>query len=58
MHIPEALQLFDIPKTQVAVSDVIYKEIRPMSQVTDGSPIKFRINSSNFVDYIDLKGSQ
>ena len=56
--IPEALQLFNLPKTQVAVSDVIYQEIRPMSQVTDGSPIEFRINSSNSVDYIDLKGLQ
>lgn len=56
--IPEALQLFDLPKTQVAVSDVMYQEIRPISQVTDGSPIEFRINSSNSADYIDLKGSQ
>ena len=56
--IPEQLQLFDLPKTQVAVSDVVYQEIRPLSQVTDGSPIEFRINSSNSVDYIDLKGSQ
>lgn len=56
--IPEALQLFDLPKTQVAVSDVTYQEIRPSSQVTDGSPIEFRINSSNSVEYIDLKGSQ
>ena len=56
--IPESLQLFDVPKTQVAVSDVIYQEIRPTSQVSDGSPIEFRINSSNSMDYIDLKGSQ
>ena len=56
--IPESLQLFDWPKTQVALSDVIYQEIRPSSQVSDGSLIEFRINSSNLVDYIDLKGSQ
>ena len=56
--IAEGLQLFDLPKLQVAVSDIFYQEIRPMSQVTDGSPIEFRIHSSNSVDFIDLKGSQ
>lgn len=56
--IPMGLQLFDLPPTQVAVNNVIYQEIRPSSQVTDGSPIEFRINSSNSIEYIDLKGSQ
>ena len=35
--IPEPLQIFDLPKTNCAVSDVLYEEIRPVSQVTDSS---------------------
>jgi hypothetical protein len=56
--VPSGLQLFDLPPTQVAVNNVTYQEIRPSSQVTDGSPIEFVINTNNSVEYIDLKGSQ
>ena len=56
--IPEPLQIFDLPKTNCAVSDVLYEEIRPVSQVTDSSLIEFRINSSNSSSYIDLQGTQ
>lgn len=56
--VPSGLQLFDLPPTQVGVNNVTYQEIRPSSQVTDGGPIEFVINTNNSVEYIDLKGSQ
>ena len=56
--IPSELGLFDLPKTQVGVNDIYYTEIRPISQVTDDSPVEFNVNGSNSVDYLDLKGSQ
>ena len=56
--IPSELGLFDLPETQVGVQDIYYVEIRPLSQVTQDSPIEFNINTSNSADYLDLKGSQ
>jgi hypothetical protein len=56
--IPGELALFDLPPTQVAVSDVYFQEIRPISQVSEGSPIEFKINGQNSMDYLDLKESQ
>ncbi len=55
---PTELALFDLPPTQVAVSDIYYQEIRPVSQVSGDAPIEFRISGQNSVDYLDLKGSQ
>ena len=55
--IQDPLQLFDLPKTQVAISDVIYHEIRPTSQVSDGSFIQFELNSGSSVNNIDLRNS-
>jgi hypothetical protein len=56
--IPGELSLVDLPPTQVAVSEVYYQEIRPISQVSEGSPIEFKINRQNSMDYLDLKESQ
>ncbi|KAH3795133.1 hypothetical protein DPMN_148680 [Dreissena polymorpha] len=42
--IPESLQLFDLPPTQVAVDNVYYQEVRPSSQVSENTPIEFRIS--------------
>jgi hypothetical protein len=56
--IPEKLALFDLPPTQVAVNDIYYQEIRPLSQVADDTPIEFQISGQNSMDYLDLKGTQ
>ncbi|MES9880032.1 MAG: hypothetical protein ABW185_04040 [Sedimenticola sp.] len=56
--VPSELALFDLPPTQVGVTDVYYEEVRPISQVTGDSPIEFRVSGQNSMDYIDLKGSQ
>lgn len=55
---PSELALFDLPPTQVAVSDIYFQEIRPMSQVSGDAPIEFRISGQNSMDYLDLKGCQ
>jgi hypothetical protein len=55
---PSELALFDLPPTQVAVSDVYHQEIRPISQVSGDSPIEFKISGQNSMDYLDLKNSQ
>lgn len=54
---PSELALFDLPPTQVAVSDIHYQEIRPLSQISGDSPIEFLINGQNSQDYLDLKGT-
>ncbi len=56
--VPSELALFDLPPTQVGVTDVYYEEVRPISQVTGDSPIEFRVSGQNSMDYLDLKGSQ
>lgn len=56
--VPNELLLFDLPPTQVAVSDVHYQEIRPLSQVSDDTPIEFQISGQNSMDYLDLRGTQ
>lgn len=56
--IPKPLALFDLPPTQVAISDVYYEEIRPVSQVTSDGPIEFTISNQNSMDYLDLSGCQ
>jgi len=55
---PSELSLFDLPPTQVAVSDIYFQEIRPLSQVSGDAPIEFRVSGQNSMDYLDLKGSQ
>ena len=56
--VPSELGLFDLPPTQVGVTNVYYDEVRPISQVSGDSPIEFRISGQNSMDYLDLKGSQ
>lgn len=56
--VPNELLLFDLPPTQVAVNDVHYQEIRPISQVSDDTPIEFQISGQNSMDYLDLKDTQ
>ena len=52
------LTLFDLPPTEVSVSDAYYEEIRPLSQVSGEAPIEFRVSGQNSMDYIDLKSTQ
>ena len=54
---PSELALFDLPPTQVAVSDIHYQEVLPISQISGDSPIEFHINGQNSQDYLDLKGT-
>ena len=56
--VPDNLFLFDLPPTQVAVNDVYYQEVRPLSQISEETPIEFRISGQNAMDYLDLKGTQ
>ena len=56
--LPSQLSLFDLPHTQVAVSDTYYQEIRPVSQISNDAPLEFHIAASNNLDYLDLSGSQ
>lgn len=56
--VPDELLLFDLPPTQVAVNDVYYQEIRPLSQVSYDTPIEFQISGQNSMDYLDLRGTQ
>ncbi|KAK3086425.1 hypothetical protein FSP39_018310 [Pinctada imbricata] len=52
---PSQLALFDIPPTQTAVENVYYQDIRPISQISDTSPIEFQLSGQNGMEYIDLK---
>ncbi len=54
---PAELSLFELPPTQVAVSDATFQEIRPLSQLSGDVPIEFRISAANSLDYLDLNGS-
>ena len=56
--IPDDLSMLDLPPTQVAVNDVYYQEVRPVSQVSEDTPIEFRISGQNAMNYLDLKGTQ
>ena len=56
--VPSELSIFDLPPTQVGVTNVYYEEVRPISQVSGDSPIEFRISGQNSMDYLDLHGSQ
>ena len=54
---PSEMALFDLPPTQVAVSDTFYQEVRPHCQISGDSPIEFQISGQNSQDYLDLKGT-
>ena len=42
----------------MTVNDIYYHEIRPLSQVSDDTPIEFQISGQNSMDYLDLNGTQ
>ena len=50
------LDLFSVPPTQTSVESGAYVEYRPVSTLTDGSPIEFDIASSGD-DYVDFANS-
>ena len=54
---PSEMAMFDFPPTQVAVSDIFYQEVRPLSQISGDSLIEFQISGQNIQDYLDLKGT-
>lgn len=56
--LPTELALFDLPVTQTAVTDIYQEHIRSSSQLSDDSPIEFKISGQNSMDYLDLKGSE
>lgn len=55
---PSQLSLFDVPPTQTAVENIYFQDVRPISQITDSSPIEFQLSAQNGMDYIDLKRSR
>ena len=52
---PSQLSLFDMPPTQTAVENIYFQDVRPISQISDSSPIEFQLSAQNGMDYIDLK---
>ena len=56
--LPQELNLFSLPPTQVGVSDTYFQEIRPVSQIANDAPLEFHITAANNLDYLDLAGSQ
>lgn len=55
---PSQLSLFDLPPTQTAVENIYFQDVRPISQISDSSPIEFQVSAQNGMDYIDLKRSR
>lgn len=55
--LPSSLDLFEIPPYQTSVSSYYYDEVRPLSVITDSSPVEFLI-TNNGSDYLDLKRSR
>lgn len=55
---PSQLSLFDLPPTQTAVENTYFQDVRPISQISDSSPIEFQLSAQNGMDYIDLKRSR
>ena len=56
--LPSQLSLFDLPPTQVGVTDVFFQEIRPLSQISGGVPIEFPLSSGGSLNYVDLSSSE
>lgn len=52
------LSLFDLPPTQTAVENIYFQDVRPISQISDSSPIEFQLSAQNGMDFIDLKRSR
>lgn len=55
---PSGLDLFSLPPTQTAVSNMYYDEQRSTSQLTGNAPIEFTIAAQNSLEYVDLKRSK
>ncbi|XP_041350764.1 uncharacterized protein F54H12.2-like [Gigantopelta aegis] len=55
--LPSALDLFTMPPYQTSVFQHYYVDVRPVSQITDSSPVEFQIANSGS-DYVDLKRSR
>ncbi|XP_056003497.1 uncharacterized protein F54H12.2-like [Ostrea edulis] len=55
---PSQLSLFDLPPTQTAVENIYFQDVRPISQISDSSPIEFQLSAQNGMDYVDLKRSR
>ncbi|KAJ8300501.1 hypothetical protein KUTeg_001435 [Tegillarca granosa] len=55
--IPKQLNLFTLPPVQSAVEKSYFVDCRPVSQISDGSPIEFNIANQGS-DYIDLQRSR
>ncbi|XP_041351267.1 uncharacterized protein F54H12.2-like [Gigantopelta aegis] len=55
--LPSALDLFTMPPYQTSVFQHYYVDCRPISQITDSSPVEFQIANSGS-DYVDLKRSR
>lgn len=55
---PSQLSLFDLPPAQTAVENIYFQDVRPISQISDSSPIEFQLSAQNGMDYIDLKRSR
>lgn len=55
---PSQLSLFDLPPTQTTVENIYFQDVRPISQISDSSPIEFQLSAQNGMDYIDLKRSR
>ncbi|XP_041362090.1 uncharacterized protein F54H12.2-like [Gigantopelta aegis] len=55
--LPSALDLFSMPPYQTSVFQHYYVDVRPVSQITDSSPVEFQISNSGS-DYVDLKRSR
>jgi hypothetical protein len=55
--LPSALDLFSMPPYQTSVFQHYYVDVRPVSQITDSSPVEFQISNGGS-DYVDLKRSR
>ena len=54
---PSKLALFGLLPTQTGVEKIYYKQVLPVKQITDSSPIQFSINAVNGLEYIDIRNS-
>jgi hypothetical protein len=52
--IPNGLLLFNLPPYQTAISSSYYVNVRPVSQLSDCSPVEFHISNQG-TDYMDLQ---
>jgi hypothetical protein len=53
--LPSLFTIFELSGSQTAVQKLTFHQARPVSQLTNDSPIEFNISGQNGMDYIDLK---